>query len=1688
MSSWKTVRVFISSTFRDMHSERDHLVRFVFPELKELCARRRLHLVDVDLRWGVTEEESKQGKALEACLDEIERCRPFFIGLLGERYGWVPSKYEVPDEPQYMWLRKLDVGHSVTALEIYHGVLRNQEMNTRAFFYFRDPAFLSGVPESLHKEFLTESPDAQRKLRALKGEIEQRYPVFKGYHCLYGGTGEDGSAQLVELELFGQQVLKDLWSAITLEYPAEDAQADDLGLERAYHESFIEERSRSFIGRHHLLNELAACVDRDGAMPIVVTGTPGSGKSALMAEFANRITSSKPDTFVLSHFIGVSPGSTDIRRTLLRLCRELKLRFGLNDDIPTDYYRLRQTFLEFIEQGSALGKIVLLIDALNQLEETQSAHNLDWLPQSLPRGVTLIVSTLTGDCLDALQARAAPSYEIVIGPLTNDERKEIVRQMLWTYRKRLDERSDNDQIGALLSKVDSDNPLYLRVACEEMRVFGDFERVTERIESLPDRVPALLEQVLERIEIDYGKELVADLLSLLACSRHGLLESELLELLAPSGQARLPQARWASLYRSLKFYLRPPGEDGEGELDFFHRQLAKAVRQRYFNHDESEVAGHERLARYFQRRIDTHSDNQWTAIYPRGLRELPYHLCEGALYSELFQLARDNGFMQAQARAFPNDPELQMDVLQQAIKGAAHIDDAVRMAEFSLTHARRLREITRESPLTALRAGNLQRAWELADLNEVEYSILWHLLLAWELSDEGLAAEARETLERLRRRARPELAGWQARCLDYLLAETSEIDVETIASLQLRSLMDKEQRDLTDRQKETLRKIVEAQARAGDFAGAIKTAQTIDSEWDRDMALEGIARNQARLGEFRGAAESLSTVIGHLDNATHPSDVNKLARLLKELAVIQAQAGDFKRAAATARSIKENEMRVEAMAKLAEVGGQAGDFESAMEAATTIEAFTKNDERRQLSAFLQIATRQMEAGDNRAMLETLAVALGTIRAGHSIASRATGLAEIGVLQIKAGAESEAQATFALAIDAAQINKNDTERLAGLAEIGVLQAKAGAESEAQVTFARAVEAARINKNDTERSSALKAIAVAQAQAANWTGAIETAESCGRYRAEALEWVARAQAEAGRLQEAKDTALTIWNRDHSATQPADDYLARLQERTLGYIAGLQAKTGDFINALEQARGIKDAKLRATALSEIADAQAHDGQRLAAIESWSAAVEAARNIKYENGRTSELKVIAVMQLRAGEILASRNTFAMATTEMPDELALMQLRGGDLKGGINVINSITNWQHRTSGLKEIIEAQAESGDLIELIQIVNRIEDEELRASALEEVARAQTAACEFQSAIETVSGLGNRASILVEIAIAQSSVGQRVAARNTLVLALQSAYGYKTGSSSSREGHRRADTGTAVSQLKSENKSKTPTGFAFERQAKNERQRAKIPEKIERLRNEIASSRKELADENVRWDEWGKMLAGTGAGYPAGLSEVLGEIHAQHQATVTSATGKIRTAQVEMARGQLKLGDLKGAIETVHSLADGDDRRAALREIATLELESGQLRAALDVLAAAIKSESYGPSDLGAIANVQASAGEKLAAQSTLGLALEAARGTYDEDDRASAVAQVAMASVTAGFNDLAVQAAGTILTNRDHLLPDVAAALVAAKDKAHFKRLLIPCAYYTDAASRMCELMALLYPEQADGIANELTTRG
>jgi len=98
----RTFRVFVSSTFLDLKSERNILQRLTYPRLVDLCARHGVTFQAIDLRWGISEEASLDQRTIDICLNEIKRCRatsprPNFIILLGERYGWLPPPPHIPD-------------------------------------------------------------------------------------------------------------------------------------------------------------------------------------------------------------------------------------------------------------------------------------------------------------------------------------------------------------------------------------------------------------------------------------------------------------------------------------------------------------------------------------------------------------------------------------------------------------------------------------------------------------------------------------------------------------------------------------------------------------------------------------------------------------------------------------------------------------------------------------------------------------------------------------------------------------------------------------------------------------------------------------------------------------------------------------------------------------------------------------------------------------------------------------------------------------------------------------------------------------------------------------------------------------------------------------------------------------------------------------------------------------------------------------------------------------------------------------------------------------------------------------------------------------------------------------------------------------------------------------------------------
>jgi len=97
----RTFRLFISSTFNDLKEERNTLQNEVFPEIKQFCKSYGYSFEPIDLRWGVSSEAGLDHKAMEICINEVEKVfnypKPNFLIMLGNRYGWIPVPTEIED-------------------------------------------------------------------------------------------------------------------------------------------------------------------------------------------------------------------------------------------------------------------------------------------------------------------------------------------------------------------------------------------------------------------------------------------------------------------------------------------------------------------------------------------------------------------------------------------------------------------------------------------------------------------------------------------------------------------------------------------------------------------------------------------------------------------------------------------------------------------------------------------------------------------------------------------------------------------------------------------------------------------------------------------------------------------------------------------------------------------------------------------------------------------------------------------------------------------------------------------------------------------------------------------------------------------------------------------------------------------------------------------------------------------------------------------------------------------------------------------------------------------------------------------------------------------------------------------------------------------------------------------------------
>ena len=610
-----------------MQAERDHLKNIVFPMVEEELRKKRIRLETVDLRWGVdtasVNEDEREATILKVCIEEIERCKPFFIGLLGDRYGWVPPEERIENATRGRKLLLPNKGKSVTALEIEFGVLASSEQLNRSVFYLREPLpyeklspekaakFSDHFDSSLSEEEKRIRKEALDDLRQAIGthfdsiNLPGKVKTYTAKLNYVSGTVVYG------LEPWGEVVYKDIlaecethakdtWGEVPKDQHEEELALLDSFIEEHTHITTTitekgEEQVHTFCGREKLIGELKEYLLSDGKdkWGLVLTGESGSGKSAVFSMMYK--TMIREDCIVLAHSAGISPTAKGVAELLRKWNRQLSEYLGIEEQgiLTGDYEKtapkpeiekMQEKFAELLLQASGKKRVILLVDALDRFEPTSRAQYITWLPQSPHVNVKLLATAIAGTEKNAVQYHKG-FVSRSIDHFTHEEAGEMLHSLGRKQHKSLPEEVERE----ILEKQREDglkacsSPLWLSLAVNILMAMDadDFEKMSglkgkgeeqiksymlEMVKQFPALPGDLFLDLIKRAARIFGESFTVFLFDFIACSRNGLRESDL-EVLLPKQTAHAwDPLLFAGLRRWFRVHLVEQGEGHQWNL------------------------------------------------------------------------------------------------------------------------------------------------------------------------------------------------------------------------------------------------------------------------------------------------------------------------------------------------------------------------------------------------------------------------------------------------------------------------------------------------------------------------------------------------------------------------------------------------------------------------------------------------------------------------------------------------------------------------------------------------------------------------------------------------------------------------------------------------------------------------------------------------------------------------------------------------------------------------------------------------------------------------------------------------------------------------------------------------------------------------------------------------------------------
>ena len=598
----RQIRVFISSSFEDMDDERNYLIDEIFPRIQEKARKRAVAVTALDLRWGIP-DGTDLGQTIEICMNEIDNSFPFFIGIVGGRYGTQPDKAEVFDSneilrEQFSILRKyFEKRLSITEMEMRYGVLDCDEEERR----------------KINALFLTRKDDLGAikkdvRLNALNNDIHACGEQFDEGKISRDEKNHIWTSDYSSVEEFGRIVELVFEDILDRLFP-EDKNLDIFQRQQFMQESVLADLSRFYVPNVTTIKAISGFIDDPLKQKLLITGESGCGKSSLLAYWISKYATDYKEKGVdlIYHFVGSESDSRVIEQRILhKMIADLNVKKTKDDEDGKKWAEekksLNRLLSRTIIRENDNRSIVIIIDAVNQLEtgydidtvnQREARHDLlHWLRLNapLPHDVKLIISTLKEDETEKTIRKSNPDQVITVSGLVKEsDRQNAIELYIKDFHGR--NLGDNN-LGKVVRWPLSQNPLALKTLLNELIVAGRYDQM----DSLVDRyincqsIEALFDRILVRISNNPNFAWVEDAMGAIALSRYGLSEDEILRIIP------IHILHWSSFYCSFQrhFFVR------NGLITFAHQYVRKAVERAFLASDDKQTAIHSLLIPLFK--------------------------------------------------------------------------------------------------------------------------------------------------------------------------------------------------------------------------------------------------------------------------------------------------------------------------------------------------------------------------------------------------------------------------------------------------------------------------------------------------------------------------------------------------------------------------------------------------------------------------------------------------------------------------------------------------------------------------------------------------------------------------------------------------------------------------------------------------------------------------------------------------------------------------------------------------------------------------------------------------------------------------------------------------------------------------------------------------------------------------------